>query len=211
MTGILRLTALAVVVTLSLAACGGASRQPGSARSSAYSIPARACEGLPEAKCQAAYLLAGLDPRKCDTVTGSGCIDGPVTPPAQPSPAPPAGPLFSCAVLTFNESAARVNAFINAHGYSDNSAKPPEFQIIVTVPALAAVASVTVAGFDSAGAETGSTSVDISQVIAAGQSMTFTSELPGDWYQVTQSDEWGNPVTYQPAATTCQVLTWSQS
>lgn len=145
----------------------------------------------------------------------AGCGQSAVTPPpAAQAPPPPAqaGPAFSCAVMSFNELAGPVNAYIDAHGFDgDNNAKPPEFRIGVTTGGQVGIGSLTVAGFDATGTETGSTSVDISQLIAGGQELTFWSPLPDGWYQVTASDKWGNPVAYAPAATSCRVLAWSSS
>jgi hypothetical protein len=70
------------------------------------------------------------------------------------------------------------------------------------------VESVTVAGYAGPGQEIGSTDVPIGQVVTAGQSMTFTSDLP--WYQAAEYDSYGNPTVYVPDAPTCQVVSWTQ-
>jgi hypothetical protein len=128
-------------------------------------------------------------------------------PAAAPSAASSAAS-FACTVVTHNADTAAVNQFIAANGWDDSNASRPQLSVTVTAGSQdAVVASVTVAGYDGSGQETGSTDVPIGQVITAGQSMTFAGDLP--WYQVSEYDSWGNPTVYVPGASACRVVSYS--
>jgi hypothetical protein len=134
-------------------------------------------------------------------------------PPAPPSadyssPAASPDPSFACTVVTHNDDTAAVNQFIAANGFDDSHASAPQLSVTVTAGSEdAVVESVMVAGYDGSGREAGSTDVTIGQVVTAGQSMTFTGDLP--WYQVSEYDSWGNPTVYTTGASTCQVVSWA--
>jgi hypothetical protein len=85
----------------------------------------------------------------------------------------------------------------------------PQFSIYLENDSDSSVVvnSVTIAGYD-VGAETGSTTVNIGQVITPDQSQTYSADLPGNWYtDITGTD--GNQDTYQAIPETCQILWYS--
>jgi hypothetical protein len=111
-------------------------------------------------------------------------------------------------MLTHNADTAEGNRFIADSGWDDNSASTPQITVTVTSDGGdVSVGSVTVAGYDASGRETGSTAVNAGQVVSAGQSLTFTADDP--WQSVTAWDQWGNPTVYDPGAASCAAVSWS--
>ena len=80
----------------------------------------------------------------------------------------------------------------------------PEFGITIKNPSdvEVPVGTLTIIGYMSS-QETGSTEVDVNQAIAAGQDMTFWSNLPAGWWTENQAT---NPSTFSAIPTSCQAL-----
>jgi hypothetical protein len=193
-------------------------------------IPAAKCEGLSQAKCHAAYTLAGLDPAKCDAHTGVGCLDGPVYPPSSAvTPAAPS-PVSTDATLTSMCTMGYENTTIDNSGnatfdYDNSTLGTPQGVTIqgnYYAPALAYeltlgntsqnTANVTgfaVVFYDSTGSEAGSDQQGVggggSTFITAGQSLTWT-ELSSTALDGTGAGGYDGSI---PAnAATCNLVQW---
>ena len=203
--------------------CGGTPRQPVTPAARVLHPGAWARQGLPEPKCQAAYLLAGLDPRKCDTVTGSGCIDGPVTPPALPVPAPvsTAAALTGTCTVGYElvPGSAATGVFIAgpppAGDVSGNGGVPdPALAYQVTLTnGSAATADVTgfAVAFYAAGSETGSDQESASGFITQGQSLTWTviEDHTIHGYGDDPNQQLAQTAAIPAGADSCQFVAWS--